>query len=90
MVSCVDLRHLVVRYRAHEDKLGLEALAFMSLGVKLDKDWKLRAGDWEAETLSTRQLEYTANDALVTVNIAWVNVSNYMTSTMGGWVRAVM
>ena len=69
----------MVRYRAHEDKLGLEALAFMSLGVKLDKDWKLRAGDWEAETLSTRQLEYTANDALVAVNIACVNVSNHLT-----------
>jgi hypothetical protein len=92
VVSCVDLRHLVVRYRAHEDKLGLEALAFMSrtLGVKLDKDWKLRAGDWEAETLSTRQLEYTANHALVAVNISWFNVSNHLTSTMGSWVRAVM
>ena len=90
VVSCVDLRHLLVRYQAHEDKLGLEALAFMSLGVKLDKDWKLRAGDWEAETLSTRQLEYTANDALVTVNIACVNVSNHLTSAIVSWVRAVM
>jgi len=90
VVSCVDLRHLVVRYRTHEGKLGLEALAFMILGVKLDKDWKLRAGDWEAETLSTRQVEYAANDALVAVNIAWVIVSNHLTSTMASWVRAVM
>ena len=50
----------------------------------------MRAGDCEAETLSTRQLEYTANDALVAVNIAWVSVSNHLTSTMGSWVRAVM
>ena len=35
-------------------------------------------------------MEYTANDALVAVNIAWVNVSNHLTSTMGSWVRAVM
>ena len=35
-------------------------------------------------------MEYTANDALVAVNIACVNVSNHLTSTMGSWVRAVM
>ena len=90
VVSCVDLRHLVVRYRTHEGKLGLEVLAFMVLGVKLDKDWKLRAGDWESETLSTRQVEYAANDALVAVNIAWVIVRNHLTGTMASWVRAVM
>ena len=90
VVSCVDLRHLMVRYRTHEGKLGLEALAFMVLGVKLDKDWKLRAGDWEAETLSIRQVEYAANDALVAINIAWVIVSNHLTSTISSWVRAVM
>jgi len=90
VVSCVDLRHLVVRYWTHQGKLGLEALAFLVLGVQLDKDWKLRAGDWEAETLSDRQVDYAANDALVAVNIAWVIVSGHLTGTMGSWVRALM
>lgn len=73
--GCVDLRHLVLAYRGcndgHPGKLGLEALAESFLGVSLDKDWKIRAGDWEAETLSERQLNYAANDALVAVNVLW-------------------
>jgi len=73
--GCVDLRHLVLAYRGsndgHPGKLGLEALAESFLGVSLDKDWKVRAGDWEAETLSERQLNYAANDALVAVNVLW-------------------
>ena len=73
--GCVDLRHLVLAYRGsqngHPGKLGLEALAETFLGVSLDKDWKVRAGNWEAETLSERQLNYAANDALVAVNVLW-------------------
>ena len=73
--GCVDLRHLVLDNRGsgdgHPGKLGLEALAGTFLGVSLDKDWKVRAGDWEAETLSERQLNYAANDALVAVNVLW-------------------
>ena len=73
--GCVDLRHLVLAYRGpnagHPGKLGLEALAESFLGVSLDKDWRVRAGDWEAETLSERQLNYAANDALVAVNVLW-------------------
>jgi len=90
VVSCVDLRHLVVRYWTHQGRLGLEALAQLVLGVKLDKDWRLRAGNWEAETLSDRQIEYAANDALVAINIAWVIVSSHLTCTMATWVRALM
>jgi len=90
VVSCVDLRHLVVKYWTHYGKLGLETLACIVLGVKLDKDWRLRAGDWEAETLSDRQIDYAANDALVAVNIAWVIVSNHLTSSIGSWLRAFM
>eukprot|EP00092_Neocalanus_flemingeri_P045105 GFUD01050253.1.p1 GENE.GFUD01050253.1~~GFUD01050253.1.p1 ORF type:complete len:571 (+),score=175.73 GFUD01050253.1:246-1958(+) len=90
VVSCVDLRHLVVRFCTHQGKLGLEALANLVLGVQLDKDWRLRAGDWEAESLTQRQVDYAANDALVGVNIAWVILSNNFTRTVGSWVRALM
>ena len=76
MVSCVDLRHLVLHSSwPHQGKLGLESLARIVLGVSLDKDWRIRASHWEAEELSTRQINYAANDALVAVNIAWVVVS---------------
>ena len=54
MVSSVDLRHLVTSW-PHQGKLGLEALARLVLGVSLDKDWRIRASDWEAEQLSVRQ-----------------------------------
>jgi len=90
VVSCVDLRHLVVKLWTHEGKLGLETLAYIVLGVQLDKDWRLRAGDWEAETLTQRQVDYAANDALVAVNIAWVILSTSLTNTMARWVRTLM
>ena len=81
VASCVDLRHLVLSYRephsGHPGRLGLEALAERVLGVALDKDWRLRAGDWEAATLDPRQVEYAANDALVAVNILWVLLSRH-------------
>ena len=40
--------------------------------LKFLQDWRLRAGDWEAEMLSEKQINYAANDALVAVNILWV------------------
>jgi len=90
VLSCVDLRHLVVKYWKHQGKLGLEALADIVLGVKLDKDWKLRAGNWEAEKLSHRQLVYAANDALVAVNIAWVITINHLTSSIPCWFKSLL
>ena len=49
--------------------MGLQALAERIIGVKMDKHWKIRCSDWEAEELTTRQMEYAANDALVAVHI---------------------
>ena len=77
----MDLRHLVLSYREPHSgppgKLGLEALAEKVLGVALDKDWRLRASDWEAMTLKPRQIKYATNDALVAVNILWVVLSRH-------------
>ena len=36
----------------------------------MDKDWRVRAGDWEADVLTARQVSYAANDALAAVNVA--------------------
>ncbi|XP_047740326.1 exonuclease 3'-5' domain-containing protein 2-like [Hyalella azteca] len=44
-------------------KLGLSALAEHYLKRSLDKDWRVRASDWEAEHLSHRQICYAAEDA---------------------------
>ena len=84
LASCVDLRHLVVNHWAagHHGKLGLQGLAGLVLGVSLDKDWRIRASDWEADQLSARQVNYAANDALVAVNIAWVVLSSLFTSSL--------
>ena len=38
-------------------ELGLEGLASHILGVKMDKDWRIRGSDWAAETLTQRQAE---------------------------------
>jgi hypothetical protein len=83
--GCVDLRHLVLAGLPegghHPGKLGLESLAAQVLGVTLDKDWRVRAGDWEADTLTDRQVNYAANDALVAVNILWTLLSRQFSSS---------
>ncbi|XP_045615854.2 exonuclease 3'-5' domain-containing protein 2 [Procambarus clarkii] len=81
--GCVDLRYLVLQCRKSQlsstevtpeaEKLaagmGLNALSQAYLGLTLDKDWRIRASNWEAETLSKRQESYAADDALVGIHI---------------------
>ncbi|MPC34103.1 exonuclease 3'-5' domain-containing protein 2-like isoform X2 [Portunus trituberculatus] len=55
--------------------LGLAALAFKFLGRTLDKDWQVRTSDWEAETLTKRQQNYAAEDALAGVQVLLVACS---------------
>lgn len=54
---------------SRNEKMSLDALAKRILGVQMDKHWKIRCSDWEAETLTQRQTEYAMNDALVAVHI---------------------
>jgi len=82
LVGCLDLRHLAVREGSIPGKLGLQSLAHFYLDVMLDKDWRLRGGDWEAEELSAAQLNYAANDALVAVNILWVLLHSNLKRTL--------
>lgn len=63
----IDLRYLAKDGFLEERSLA--ALAYKLLGCKLDKDWRVRASDWEAELLSDRQTEYAALDAYVAVKI---------------------
>lgn len=39
------------------------------LGVKLDKNWEIRASDWEATNLTDRQINYAAKDAFVAIDL---------------------
>lgn len=64
--------YIDLRYLARDcclDEKSLAALAYKLLGCKLDKDWRVRASNWEAELLSDRQIEYAALDAYVAVKI---------------------
>lgn len=63
----IDLRYLAKECCLEERSLA--ALAYKLLGCTLDKDWRVRASDWEAETLSNRQIEYAALDAYVAIKI---------------------
>lgn len=73
--GCVDLRYLVLQCQKCESSssgkaasgvkapgnMGLNALAQKYLGRTLDKDWRVRASDWEADTLTRRQVKYKVN-----------------------------
>lgn len=41
-----------------QKKLGLQALAKRFLGKELNKDWRVRGGNWEAPKLSKLQVSY--------------------------------
>lgn len=67
VASTLDLRHLALR--AGRKPLGLSKMAYDVLNVEMDKDWRIRCSDWEANELTERQLKYAANDAHVAVEI---------------------
>ena len=50
-------------------KVSLNALAKKILGVTLDKSRRIQCSNWEDEKLSTQQIEYAMNDALVASHI---------------------
>ncbi|KAK8748661.1 hypothetical protein OTU49_015927 [Cherax quadricarinatus] len=72
--GCVDLRYLVQQCQESEVScaskparggksaggMGLNSLAQKYLDRTLDKDWRVRASDWEAETLTKRQVQHRA------------------------------
>jgi len=68
MHGCLDLRHLMT-LNGSLFCGGLGGMAQNLLGIKLDKSWKIRCSDWEAPALSTHQVQYASQDALVAVDI---------------------
>lgn len=65
--GCIDLRYLARECGLRERSLS--ALAYELLGCELDKDWHVRASNWEAELLNERQITYAAMDAFVAIKI---------------------
>ncbi|XP_025404832.1 exonuclease 3'-5' domain-containing protein 2 isoform X2 [Sipha flava] len=65
--GCIDLRYLAKECSLQERSLS--ALAYELLGCELDKDWRVRASNWEAELLNDRQIKYAAMDAFVAIKI---------------------
>ena len=50
-------------------KMSLDALAKKILGITLDKFKGIRCSNWEDEKLSTQQVDYAMNDAVVAIHI---------------------
>lgn len=67
VANTLDLRHLAKE--CGDRPGGLAQLSESHLNVKLDKNWRVRCSDWEADTLMTVQVEYAAKDAHVAVEI---------------------
>lgn len=59
----------VVSLVDRNQKMSLDALAKRVLGVTMDKYWRIRCGNWEADELERRQIEYAMNDAVVASHI---------------------
>lgn len=67
VASTLDLRHLA-RHYGHKTE-GLAKMALQHLNVVMDKDWRISCSDWEATTMTARQIDYAAKDALVAVEL---------------------
>lgn len=63
----MDLRYLSVMARGEPSSLS--KLAEEYLNVKLEKHWRIRSSNWEANELSQKQLDYAAKDAQVAIEI---------------------
>ncbi|XP_026464756.1 exonuclease 3'-5' domain-containing protein 2-like [Ctenocephalides felis] len=75
-----DLRHLAIA--ANKKPQGLANMSSDILGVTLDKNWRIRCSDWEAENLTKAQQEYAAGDALVAIELFKKLSSNLPNSSL--------
>ncbi|XP_039283645.1 exonuclease 3'-5' domain-containing protein 2 [Nilaparvata lugens] len=63
----LDLRHLA--QAVGSVPAGLGKMSNLYLNKELDKDWRIRCSNWEDSCLSERQIQYAADDALVSVQL---------------------
>lgn len=69
--GCLDLRHIVTRFPelSAVPVGGLQALSSYLLAVRPEKSWRIRCSDWEVCDLTEKQINYAAEDALLSVEI---------------------
>ena len=66
--SFFDLRYLAF-YSDHFEHGGLASLVRQVLNRKLDKDWRIRASNWEADQLTDKQKLYAADDSVSALQV---------------------
>lgn len=88
VASTLDLRFLAAQSQCKAG--GLAKLSEEQLNVKLDKDWRIRCSDWEANVLNKAQISYAAKDAHVAIELFkvfaeklkphpfWMNTKKYV------------
>ncbi|KAG7304202.1 hypothetical protein JYU34_011140 [Plutella xylostella] len=83
--SSLDLRHIA--QLCGYDPGGLASLAKQLLAVTLDKSWRIRCSDWEAETLTERQVKYAAADAHVAIKIFGLLAEEFENRGLFSWFK---
>ena len=66
--SYLDLRFLAL-HTSNVQHGGLASLVRQLLNRKLDKDWRIRASNWEIDELNQKQKIYAADDSLSALQI---------------------
>ncbi|XP_044738068.1 exonuclease 3'-5' domain-containing protein 2 isoform X2 [Chrysoperla carnea] len=61
--GCLDLRHLT------NESLGLANLSKKYLNFVMNKHWRIRCSNWEADILNEAQITYAAHDAIIAVEL---------------------
>ncbi|XP_070534607.1 exonuclease 3'-5' domain-containing protein 2-like [Ptychodera flava] len=96
--GCIDLRTVTFRHRPALKRTtngSLADLSFAILSKQLDKDSRLRCGDWERVELSQRQVYYAAEDAISSLKIFLVVTVDKLNLTLAqlgkdrNWIRAM-
>lgn len=67
VASTFDLRYMAAMTNCRPAGLGRMSEDYLK--VKLDKNWRIRCSDWEAPSLSDKQLDYAAKDAHVAIKL---------------------
>ncbi|XP_064487258.1 exonuclease 3'-5' domain-containing protein 2-like [Ornithodoros turicata] len=69
--GCLDLRHIITQFTELSGVPvgGLQALSSHLLAVRPEKSWRIRCSDWAADNLTQKQINYAAEDALLSVQI---------------------
>lgn len=84
--STLDIRHIAKLCGCSSGGLG--ALSSELLGVVLDKSWRIRCSNWEADELTPRQIQYAAVDAHVAVKLFVHLVNRYSRNGVLYWLRS--